>query len=190
VLYPDTGAVALARGTLPPAGRKLLKNETYVCGQSAEVVSLACIDGSYEFNPDELKLAKALDLADFVVWWHRNPDRKPHSVGLLRSDSKNLFYPDFVIWMAHMPGDEPLMRLIDPKHDTKDAASKALHASSYYGKVLFLTRVEAGKGNKQFKIVNDDESLGDVVDYDDLNRLKTWMRSTLPASQLAHQSDS
>ena len=183
VMYPDTGIVAAAREIMPPEGRKLFKNETYVYGQSAELVSLACMDGSYEFNPDELKLAHALDLADFVVWWHRNPDRKPHSVGLLRGDSKNLFYPDFVICMSHMPGDAPLMRLIDPKHDTKDAASKALHASSYYGKVLFLTRVEVNQGVKQFKIVNDNGSLGDVVDYDDLNRLKTWMRSTKPSSQ-------
>ena len=183
VMYPDAGMVAAARETMLPEGRKLFKNETYVYGESAELVSLACIDGSYEFNPDELKLAKALDLADFVVWWHRNPDRKPHSIGLLRGDSKNLFYPDFVICMAHMPGDQPLMRLIDPKHDTKDAASKALHASSYYGKVLFLTRVEVTQGVKQFKIVNDNGSLGDVVDYDDLNRLKTWMRSTQPPSQ-------
>ena len=184
VLYPDIGVVAAARDAMAPETRKLLKNETYVYGESAEVLSLACIDGSYEFNPDELKLAKALDLADFVQWWHRNPDRKPFSVGLLRGDSKNLFYPDFVISMAHMPGDEPLMRLIDPKHDTKDAASKALHVSSYYGKVLFLTRVELTKGVKQFKIVNDDGSLGDVVDYDDLNRLKTWMRSTQPPPQI------
>ena len=181
VLYPGMGVVAAARETALPQARSLLKNETYLYGQNgelAEIVSLACVDGSYEFNDGELKFAKALDLADFVEWWHRNPHSKPFSVGLLRGDSKNLFYPDFVVCMTHMPGDEPLMRLIDPKHDTKDAARKAIHTSSYYGKVLFLT-----KDASRFKIVNDDGSVGDVVDFDDLSRLKAWMRSTQPTAQ-------
>jgi type III restriction enzyme len=102
------------------------------------------------------------------------------SVGLPRDDSKNLFYPDFIVCMTHMPGDAPLMRLIDPKHDTKDASRKAIHQSKYYGKVLFLT-----KDATRFKIVNDEGSVGDVVDFDDLSRLKTWMRSTQPAPQRA-----
>jgi type III restriction enzyme len=182
VLYPSMGVVASAREALAPESRKLLKNETYVYGESAEVVSLACVDGSYEFNDGELKFAKALDLADFVEWWHRNPHSKPFSVGLLRGDSKSLFYPDFVVCMTHMPGDEPLMRLIDPKHDTKDASRKAIHTSSYYGKVLFLT-----KDASRFKIVNDDGSVGDVVDFDDLSRLKTWMRGTQPIAQNSNQ---
>ena len=180
VLYPDMGVVSAARELMGPDARKLFKNETWVYGQSAEVVSLACIDGTYEFNEGELKFAKALDSADFVQWWHRNPHSKPFSVGLLRGDSKKLFYPDFVVCMTHMPGDEPLMRLIDPKHDTKDASRKAIHTSSYYGKVLFLT-----KDVNRFKIVNDDGSVGDVVDFDDLNRLKTWMRATQPFGQIA-----
>jgi type III restriction enzyme len=46
--------------------------------------------------------------------------------------------------------------------------------------VLFLT-----KDATRFKIVNDDGSVGDVVDFDDLSRLKTWMRSTQPAPQRA-----
>jgi type III restriction enzyme len=178
VLYPGMGVVAAARETALPQARSLLKNETYLYGESAEIVSLACVDGSYEFNDGELKFAKALDLADFVDWWHRNPHSKPFSVGLLRGDSKKLFYPDFVVCMTHMPGDAPLMRLIDPKHDTKDAARKAIHTSSYYGKVLFLT-----KDASRFKIVNDDGSVGDVVDFDDLSRLKSWMRNTQPAMQ-------
>ena len=178
VLYPNMGVVAAAREALAPESRRLLRNETYVYGESAEVISLACVDGAYEFNEGELKFAKALDLADFVEWWHRNPHSKPFSVGLLRGDSKNLFYPDFVVCMTHMPGDAPLMRLIVPKHDTKDASRKAIHTSSYYGKVLFLT-----KDASRFKIVNDDGSVGDVVDFDDLSRLKTWMRSTQPVAQ-------
>ncbi len=182
ILYPAMGHTAAARDALPPDSRQYFRNQDYVygaaTGDKAEMVSLACVDGSYEFNESELKFAKALDQADFVDWWHRNPHSKPFSVGLLRGDSKNLFYPDFVVCMTHMPGDAPLMRLIDPKHDTKDASRKAIHQSSYYGKVLFLT-----KDATRFKIVNDDGSVGDVVDFDDLSRLKQWMRHTQPAAQ-------
>jgi type III restriction enzyme len=180
VLYPSQGEAAAARELLAPASRAQFKTETYVFGDSAEVVSVACVDATYEFNEQELNFAKALDRTDFVQWWHRNPHSKPFSVGLLRGDSKNLFYPDFIVCMTHMPGDAPLMRLIDPKHDTKDASRKAIHQSKYYGKVLFLT-----KDATRFKIVNDDGSVGDVVDFDDLSRLKTWMRSTQPAPQRA-----
>lgn len=184
ILYPAMGKTAAARDALPPDSRHYFRNQDYVYGTApgakAEVVSLACVDGSYEFNESELKFAKALDQAEFVDWWHRNPHSKPFSVGLLRGDSKNLFYPDFVVCMTHMPGDAPLMRLIDPKHDTKDASRKAIHQSSYYGKVLFLT-----KDATRFKIVNDDGSVGDVVDFDDLSRLKQWMRHTQPAVQQA-----
>lgn len=183
VLYPATGLVTAAKEHLTQVERGLFKNETYLFAGSAEVVSLACIDAGYEFNPDELKLAEALDSAEFVAWWHRNPDRKAYSVGLLRGDSKNLFYPDFVICMTHMPSDAPLMRLIDPKHDTKDATKKALHFSSYYGKVLFLTRVEVTKNTNRYHIVTDEGAVGDVVDYEDLNRMKTWMRATQPTGQ-------
>ena len=182
ILYPAMGQTAAARDALPPDSRQYFRNLDYVYGTApgdkAEMVSLACVDGSYEFNESELKFAKALDQAEFVDWWHRNPHSKPFSVGLLRGDSKNLFYPDFVVCMTHMPGDAPLMRLIDPKHDTKDASRKAIHQSSYYGKVLFLT-----KDATRFKIVNDDGSVGDVVDFDDLSRLKQWMRHTQPAAQ-------
>ena len=180
LLYPSQGEAAAARELLPPASRAQFKTETYVFGESAEVVSVACVDATYEFNESELNFAKALDRTEFVQWWHRNPHSKPFSVGLLRGDSKNLFYPDFIVCMTHMPGDAPLMRLIDPKHDTKDASRKAIHQSKYYGKVLFLT-----KDATRFKIVNDDGSVGDVVDFDDLSRLKTWMRSTQPAPQRA-----
>ena len=179
-LYPSQGMAAAARDALPPTARTQFRNETYIFGQSAEIVSVACVDASYEFNESELNFAKALDHTDYVQWWHRNPHSKPFSVGLLRGDSKNLFYPDFIVCMTHMPGDTPLMRLIDPKHDTKDAARKSIHQSSYYGKVLFLT-----KDATRFKIVNDDGSVGDVVDFDDLARLKTWMRNTQPATQRA-----
>jgi hypothetical protein len=181
VLFPDTDSVALAAGALPLSAQPFFKNETYVFAQDAQglpvgdVFSTARLDATYEFNTQELAFARALDRADFVAWWHRNPQGKPYSIALMRSDSRNMFYPDFVVCLTHEPGDEPLIRLVETKHDTKDAKRKATHQSKTYSKVLFLT-----KDAQRFKIVGDDGSLGEVVDFDDLARLRQWMRDTAP----------
>lgn len=181
VLFPATDVVAQAAGLLPLAAQPLFKNETYVFEPSVpeqaprDVLSLARLDATYEFNSQEMAFARALDRADFVAWWHRNPQGKPYSISLMRSDSRNLFYPDFVVCLRHELDDEPLLRLVETKHDVKDATRKAQHVSKTYGKVLFLT-----KDSQRFKIVEDDGSLGEVVDLDDLNQLRHWMRESAP----------
>ena len=182
VLFPETDSVALAIGTLPFAAQPLFKNEIYVFAQDAggrplgDVFSTARLDATYEFNTQELAFAKALDRADFVAWWHRNPQGKPFSIALMRTDSRNMFYPDFVVCLHHDLDDEPLARLVETKHDVKDANRKSKHQSKTYGKVLFLT-----KDAQRFKIVDDSGSLGEVVDFDDLARLKQWMRDSAPS---------
>ncbi len=66
-------------------------------------------DGAVKLNNLERSFARALDEAEFVAWWHRNP------------------------------GDVPMQRLLETKENTKDAARKAQHSPAAYGKVLFLT---------------------------------------------------
>ncbi len=80
-----------------------------------------------------------------------------------------------MVCLTHELGDAPLTRLVETKHDLKDATRKGKHLSKTYGKVLFLT-----KDSQRFKIVQDDGSLGEVVDFDDLARLRQWMRDTAP----------
>ena len=183
VLFPETDSVARAAGALPLQAQPWFKNETYVFapdtgGQpSGEVFSTARLDATFEFNTQELAFAQSLDRADFVAWWHRNPQGKPYSIALMRSDSRHMFYPDFVVCLQHEPGDEPLTRLVETKHDVKDASRKGQHLSRTYGKVLFLT-----KDAQRFKIVDDNGSLGEVVDFDNLARLRQWMRDSAPAA--------
>lgn len=173
ILFPAAGTVVTAREALRPEARNYYETNVFVL--SPDLYSVAAIDATYELNEQEMLFAKALDRADFVTWWHRNPQGKPSSVALMRSDSQKMFYPDFVVCMEHLAGEAPLMRLVDPKHDTKDASRKSQHVSSFYGKVLFLT-----KDSDRFKVVNDDGSVGEVVDFDDLDQLKIWMRKTAP----------
>jgi type III restriction enzyme len=182
VLFPETDGVAIAASTLPLTAQPYFKNEDYVFtldakGQpTGDLFTTARLDATYEFNSQELAFAKALDRADFVAWWHRNPQGKPHSIALMRTDSRHMFYPDFVVCLHHELDDEPLTRLVETKHDVKDALRKSKHQSKTYGKVLFLT-----KDASRFKIVDDDGRAGDVVDFDDLSRLKAWMRETQPS---------
>ncbi|NDP63590.1 DEAD/DEAH box helicase family protein [Polaromonas sp.] len=183
VLFPATDSVALSAGALPLTAQALFKNEIYAFAQSAggqpegDVFCTARVDGTYEFNTQELAFAQSLDRADFVAWWHRNPQGKPYSIALMRTDNRNMFYPDFVVCLRHELDDEPLVRLVETKHDLKDASRKGQHASKTYGKVLFLT-----KDAQRFKIVEDNGSLGEVVDFDNLTRLRQWMRDSAPAA--------
>ena len=140
-------------------------------------MKLAPLDGAWAMGHEERAFAKALDRAEFVQWWHRNPDRKSFSVRLVRGEHRNYFYPDFVVCLEHFPGDEPLVRLVETKESIKDAVRKSKRTSPYYGKVLFMT-----KDMSKWRCVSADGALADEVDLDDLNALQNWMRQTVPAA--------
>lgn len=95
VLFPETDSVAQAAGALPLAAQTLFKNEMYAFAQdtggkpSGDMFSTARLDATFEFNTQELAFAQSLDRADFVAWWHRNPQGKPYSIALMRTDSQN-----------------------------------------------------------------------------------------------------
>ncbi len=65
---------------------------------------------------------------------------------------------------------------LNAKDDTKDAARKARHFPASYGKVLFLTP----DGNQRMRWVNDDGSLGEVLDFEDLQSALGHLVATRP----------
>jgi len=67
------------------------------------------------------------------------------------------------------------MRLIETKENVKDAVWKSKHTSSYYGRVLFLT-----KDKTKLRWINEDGTLGDSLDLDDLQAMQEWLRKTIP----------
>lgn len=135
--------------------------------------SVGRYDGAVKLNSLEQAFARALDEADFVLWWHRNPDKKPYSVRVVRAEHDHYFYPDFVACVSHEQGDPPMQRLLETKESTKDAARKAQHFPAAYGKVLFLTP----DGNR-FRWVNDDGSLGEVVKLTELNTIHDKLKAS------------
>lgn len=138
-------------------------------------VMLAPYDGSHVEGEDEGRFTSALDKAPFIKWWHRNPPKKSYSIRLVRGEHKNYFYPDFVIFLEHFPGAEPLQRLIETKESIKDAVRKAKRSSDVYGPVMFLT-----KDQSKWRWINVNGTLGSVVDLDDLLNMQDWLRQTMP----------
>lgn len=132
-------------------------------------------DGTWFGNHLEDAFARALDRTEFVEWWHRNPRNKPYAVRVVRAEHDNYFYPDFVVCVRHSPGEAPLQRLLETKDDTKDAARKAQHSPASYGKVLFLT-----PDGDRMRWVNDDGSLGEVLDFEDLQAALGQLVATRP----------
>jgi len=157
--------------------RNLLQDKWWRIGEGQEAIDIRTgrFDSTFSLNPDELRFAQALDRASFVVWWFRNPDKKPYSVRLVRGEHRNFFYPDFVVCLSHVDGSEPLQRLVETKHDLKDASRKAKHVPSAYGKVLFLTQ-DGGR----YCIVTDSGAVGDPLDMDDLETLREALQRTAP----------
>lgn len=132
-------------------------------------------DGTWFGNNLEDAFARALDRTEFVEWWHRNPRNKPYAVRVVRAEHDNYFYPDFVVCVRHSPGEAPMQRLLETKDDTKDAARKAKHSPASYGKVLFLT-----PDGDRMRWVNDDGSLGEVLDFEDLQAALGKLVATRP----------
>lgn len=191
MLFPAALPLAASRrniyGVLPPSDDDLAKVEQSLflderhwladrklaAGEGA--IHVGCFDALGKLNGEERLFAQALDRADFVAWWHRNPDRKPYSVKLVRGEHQNYFYPDFVVCLSHYPGDEPMPRLVETKENVKDASRKARRVPKVYGKVMFLTRDQ-----NRLKVVREDGSLGMAVDWDDLAPIREWLRDSRP----------
>ena len=132
-------------------------------------------DNTFALNNDEKRFAEALDRSSFVAWWFRNPDKKPYSVRIVRGEHRNFFYPDFVVCLSHVDGSDPLPRLIETKHDLKDARRKSKHVPEHYGKVLFLT-----KDGDRFFVVTDDGGVGEPLDLGDLEALRETLQRSAP----------
>lgn len=181
VLPPSSDERASVEQVLMMDDRALMAGRSWSVGTAKGGSYLTdAYDGSATLNNEELAFANALDRADFVAWWHRNPDRKPYSVRLVRGEHRNFFHPDFVVCLEHYPGDEPIIRLVETKENVKDAARKARHVPAWYGKVLFLT-----KDQSRLRWVKDDGSLGSDVDLDDLGSLREWLRASRPVQTVA-----
>lgn len=168
VVPPLDGTTTSARDSLDIEGQTTMLKETLA--HSGGTISVFGIDGSAGVNQEEREFIQSMERDDHVVWWHRNPSRKPWSVRVVRSEHRNYFYPDFIVCLQYPLGESPEVRMVETKESTKDASRKAQRTPKIYGKVLFVTREDT-----RLRIVNDDGSLGDEFDWVDLTPAWKWM---------------
>lgn len=180
VLPPSHEALDQIESTMLYEDRMLIKEGKWVLvsGDDTTTIRTGRYDKTFSLNNDELAFAQALDRADYVAWWFRNPDKKPYSVRLLRGEHNNFFYPDFVVCLSHVDGDTPIQRLVETKHDMKDARRKSMHVPGSYGQVLFLTR-DAGK----LYVVTPEGGIGHEVNLDDTEALRRELQKTVPSTE-------
>lgn len=174
VLPPSTEAAQDVESVLFMDERRWWVDKVFTLDNGA-VFSVGRYDGAVKLNSLEQAFARALDEAEFVHWWHRNPDKKPYSVRVVRAEHEHYFYPDFVICVSHEDGAPPMQRLLETKESTKDAARKAQHYPAAYGKILFLTP----DGNR-LRWINADGSLGEVVKFTELSSIRDKLKQSVP----------
>lgn len=98
-----------------------------------------------DLNSWELPFAQELDadLNGVVKWWHRNPPRKPHSVGIPLPGQimQNNYFPDFIVGVNGRTRGNGVL-LIETKRDLNDeegtAQAKSQIEHPEYKKIMML----------------------------------------------------
>ncbi len=95
-------------------------------------------------SEDERVFAEQLDVCPDVLWWHRNPSRRPESVALYRWNDGSPFHPDFVLAYRGR-GTEGDIALVEVKGargrgDLTDVAKASGPAHAKYGRCVFVGR--------------------------------------------------
>jgi superfamily II DNA or RNA helicase len=94
-----------------------------------------------DLNSWEVEFAKLLDndAEGTVLWWHRNPVKKKHSVAIVRPDGGR-FFPDFIVGVKGRTVARDGILLIETKHaiGSLDSQIKAVIEHKEYGKALMI----------------------------------------------------
>lgn len=94
-----------------------------------------------DLNPWEVEFAKLLDNDPdgTVLWWHRNPVKKKHSVAIVRPDGGR-FFPDFIVGVKGRTLGLDGILLIETKHaiGSLDSQIKAVVEHAKYGRALMI----------------------------------------------------
>ena len=117
-----------------------------------------------DLNTDERAFAGLLDTDPDVIWWHRNPDRKPSSVVLHAwSGGMHAFYPDFVIAVeGRTHSDGTALAETKGAHLQQWEKAKAGARHLYYGRV-FMVGKQTAAGDFMFLRLDNDELALDGV---------------------------
>ncbi|WP_454737572.1 DEAD/DEAH box helicase [Cupriavidus necator] len=115
-----------------------------------------------DMSPQEREFAEQLDTAPDVIWWHRNPVRKPSSVALYRWADGVGFFPDFVLQVKERAeGDGVALSEVKGAHLQYFDRAKAAAVHVKYGRVFMIGKELGSDGSFRFwRKVSD----GNLVD--------------------------
>lgn len=128
---------------------------------SSEIVLEPAAKNIYGVFPEDLSdlerdLAEMLDTSDGVLWWHRNPVRKPYSVGLFRWNAGIGFYPDFVVGVAgRAEGDGIALSEVKGPQLLQYDRLKAAATHMTYGRVFMIGREERKGPFRLWRLAGD-----------------------------------
>jgi hypothetical protein len=109
-------------------------------------------------NSWERAFAEYLDSddTDTVLWWHRNPPRKPWSINVLLESGRG-FFPDFIVGIRERTRvDGGLLADTKYAYDTNRELPKILAEHASYGRVLILSK----DSSHRWAIARLDQSTG------------------------------
>lgn len=144
--------LALAPERVKQAVRKVINRHTTV--KKASPIP-KYIQSDYELKPSRLNVYKVFpadlgswevpfaemldaDSSGAVLWWHRNPDRKPYSVAIPVPGYNN-YYPDFIVGVKdRVLGEGLLMVETKERYTDELAAAKTQVSHPSYKKPMML----------------------------------------------------
>lgn len=111
---------------------------------------LPCFDTQWEHD-----FARILDSDNSsVLWWHRNEDRKPTAVSIVRPDGRR-YFPDLVVGVTNRASLDNIA-LVEVKQRWEDSESRLKVRTDHtdYGKVLMVAKEE--QTGTFFRVLYDD----------------------------------
>ncbi|HET6545603.1 MAG TPA: DEAD/DEAH box helicase family protein [Rhodanobacteraceae bacterium] len=119
-------------------------------------------------SQDERDFAALLDRSDDILWWHRNPARRPESLVLYRWNDGAAFHPDFVVAYRGRETEQHIA-LVEIKGargwgDLTDIRKASGPAHPTYGRCFFIGRE---KKDTRFKLLKpQDNRLEPFADFE------------------------
>jgi hypothetical protein len=114
-----------------------------------------------DLKPEEKTFAEVLDTSSDVLWWHRNPVKKPDSVALYKWSEGIGFFPDFVVGIAgRTEGNGAALTEVKGPHLLDYDRDKAGAVHPVYGRVFMVGREIEGSDYRLWRLA----ASGQLVD--------------------------
>ncbi|GAB3644838.1 DEAD/DEAH box helicase [Ramlibacter alkalitolerans] len=109
-----------------------------------------------DMSPQEREFAELLDTSPEVLWWHRNPSRRPESVGLYAWSDGQGFFPDFVVGIAQRTeGQGVALSEVKGAHLMEYDKAKAGARHPTYGRVFMVGKSSSEGGFRLWRLSGD-----------------------------------